>query len=219
MDGALIDLEKISAAVKAVNASLVLDLSQSLGALPLNIEKIDPDFAVAVGYKWLLGPYGLGYMYVAPRWHEAGTPLEYSWLTRKGSEDFSALTNYSTEFRTGARKFDMGEFAQFHLVPMAITALQQLLDWKVSRIQSSLRTLTEPVNAFKREQGLEIPAGGQAGHMTGVPLRKQDVPRLKERLAAEKIMLSFRGDAIRVSPHVYNSAEEVDRLLSLLKKL
>jgi selenocysteine lyase/cysteine desulfurase len=94
MDGARIDLEAVSDAIKKVGAYLVLDLSQSLGALPVDIDRIQPDFAVSVGYKWMLGPYGLGYMYVAPRWQEEGEPLEYSWLTKKGAEDFAGLTNY-----------------------------------------------------------------------------------------------------------------------------
>lgn len=215
MDGTLIDLEKISAAAKSVKAFLVLDLSQSLGALPLNIERIDPDFAVAVGYKWLLGPYGLGYMYVSPRWHEEGKPLEYSWLARQGSDDFTTLTNYTTEYRRGARKFDMGEFAQFHLVPMAIAALKQILDWKVARIQASLKTLTDMLMAYKQAQGLESPVA-QAGHMIGIPLGNRDTAALKERLSGKKIVVSFRGASIRVSPHVYNSASEVEALLSAL---
>lgn len=216
MDGTLIDLEKISAAARAVQAFLVLDLSQSLGALPLNIEQIDPDFAVSVGYKWLLGPYGLGYMYVSPRWQEQGRPLEYSWLARKGSDDFTTLTNYTTEYSACARRFDMGEFAQFHLVPMAIAALKQILDWKIAGIQASLKTLTDPLMAYKRAQRQEDGPVAQAGHMIGIPLGNRDIAALKARLSEKKIVVSFRGASIRVSPHVYNSASEIDALLSLL---
>lgn len=83
IDGTYIDLQQISDAIKKVGCYFVLDLSQSLGALPINIDKIQPDFAVSVGYKWLLGPYGLGYMYVSKKWQDKGEPLEYSWLTKK----------------------------------------------------------------------------------------------------------------------------------------
>jgi len=126
IDGSLIDLEKISEAVKSVGAYLALDLSQSLGVLPININKIDPDFAVAVGYKWMLGPYSLGYMYVSPKRQDKGEPLEYNWSTRKGSDDFSKLTGYVSEYLAGARKFDMGESAQFNILQMSIAALDQI---------------------------------------------------------------------------------------------
>lgn len=101
-DGSKIDLERIGERVREVGATLVIDASQSLGACPLDIGKVQPDFLVAVGYKWLLGPYGLGYLYVSPKWR-AGMPLEQSWLTRAGSEDFVRLVDYQDEYRTGAR--------------------------------------------------------------------------------------------------------------------
>jgi len=91
--GVWLDLRKISDATRAVGAYLVLDLSQSMGALPAEIDTIQPDFAVSVGYKWMLGPYGVSYMYVSPQWQQSGLPLEYSWLIKKGSENFANLTN------------------------------------------------------------------------------------------------------------------------------
>jgi selenocysteine lyase/cysteine desulfurase len=125
--GVWLDLQKISEAAKTVGAYLVLDLSQSMGALPTDIDNIQPDFAVSVGYKWMLGPYGLGYMYVSPQWQKQGSPLEYSWLTKNGSENFAKLNNYMSDYRPGARKFDMGEFPQINLMPMAIAALVQII--------------------------------------------------------------------------------------------
>jgi selenocysteine lyase/cysteine desulfurase len=103
---------------------------------------VQPDFLVAVGYKWLLGPYGLGYLYVAPKWQERGIPLEQSWLTRAGSEDFARLVDYRDKYRPGARRFDMGEFPQFALAPMAMAALRQILAWGVNNIQETISALT-----------------------------------------------------------------------------
>ena len=98
-DGELIDLAAVGEATRSVGAALVIDASQSLGAHPIDFGAVQPDFVVAVGYKWLLGPYGLGYLYVAEKWHAAGVPLEESWLTRLGSEDFSQLVNYVTAYQ------------------------------------------------------------------------------------------------------------------------
>ena len=211
-DGKLIDLGSVSKATKAVGAYLVLDLSQSLGALPVDIETIDPDFAVAVGYKWLLGPYGLSYMYVAQRWHDTGEPLEYSWLTRKGSEDFSKLSQYNSEYRPGARKFDMGGYSQFNLLPMAIAALKQITDWGVANIQSNIQQLTALIETYKNSQGIASP-DPVAGHFTGIPLKNINADVLKKKLSDNRIIISFRGTSIRVSPHVYNTTKDITRLL------
>ena len=217
IDGAWIDLQAVSDAAKSVGAYLVLDLSQSLGALPIDIDRIQPDFAVSVGYKWMLGPYGLGYMYVSPKWQEVGEPLEYSWLTKKGSEDFAALTNYTDGYRNGARKFDMGEFPQFNIIPMAIAALQQLLRWDIGAIQQEIKKLTDRINAYKQQKGNHEGAATGVGHITSIPLDTMALPDLKSRLLHNKVIISFRGTSIRVSPHVYNDLDDIDRLLSCLE--
>ena len=217
MDGSLIDLEKISEAVKTVNAHLVLDLSQSLGALPININTIDPDFAVSVGYKWMLGPYSLGYMYVSPRWQDKGEPLEQNWSIRKGSDDFAKLTGYTTEYRTGTRKFDMGEFAQFNTLPMSIAALDQILKWGVENIQSHIKVLTNIISEnLCKDKSYQRPVTPNAGHIISVPIGNRNVESLKKKLSENKIFVSFRGSNIRISPHLYNDASDVEKLLSCL---
>src|SRR5207249_274582 len=115
IDGTLVDLERVGARTRAVGAGLVVDASQSLGALPIDVRTVRPDFLVSVGYKWLLGPYGLAYLYVGQQYREAGTPLEHSWLTRDGSDDFARLVEYTTILKPGARRFDAGEYPQFCL--------------------------------------------------------------------------------------------------------
>ncbi len=215
IDGLLIDLERVSEAVKAVNAFLVLDLSQSLGALPINIDKIDPDFAVAVGYKWMLGPYGLGYMYVAPRWHDEGVPLEYNWSARKGSEDFSSLINYTPEFREGGRKFDMGESAQFNTMPMAIAAIEQILNWEVENIQKSIKLFTDIIYTNAAEdKNYKMNLTPRAGHIISISTDQRSSESLKQKLSQNKILISFRGSSVRISPHLYNSSSDIDSFLS-----
>jgi selenocysteine lyase/cysteine desulfurase len=214
IDGTMIDLQQVSDAAKAVGAYLVLDLSQSFGVLPIDIKKIQPDFAVSVGYKWLLGPYSLGYMYVSEKWQAQGEPLEYSWLIKKGSEDFTTLTGYMPGYRDGARRFDMGEYSQFNILPMSIAALEQLNQWGVADIQSEIKKLTGLVHSFKEEKGLIAGRDSNAGHISSVPLANFNTDVLKRRLAEEKIVVSFRGTSIRVSPHLCNTAADINKLLS-----
>jgi selenocysteine lyase/cysteine desulfurase len=214
MDGTYVDLEKVSAKVKSVGALLVLDLSQSLGALPINIDKVDPDFAVAAGYKWMLGPYGLGYMYIAPRWQQEWEPLENTWLVRHNSEDFSKLTDYTPQFKTGARKFDFGEYLMLSLRPMSIAGVKQILEWGVDKVQAHAKSLTDIIKDYNRAQGFEV--NESAGHIVAIPFGKRDPVRIKEALAKKNISVSYRDAFMRISPHLYNTQGEVELLISTI---
>lgn len=219
-DGSLIDLVEVGAKARSVGAALVVDASQSLGAYPIDIMKVQPDFLVSVGYKWLMGPYGLGYLYVAPVWREQGLPIENSWLSRAGSEDFAGLVDYQDEYRSGARRFDMGEFPQFVLVPMAIEALRQILNWGVENIQNSLAILTKEIEQrVLKIGGSALPAGKRAAHMIGIRLPNGFPDQLSKRLASENIFVSIRGDSIRVAPHLYNDKADIDRLFEVLDEI
>ncbi len=219
-DGSLIDLVEVGAKARSVGAALVVDASQSLGAYPIDIMKVQPDFLVSVGYKWLIGPYGLGYLYVAPVWREKGLPIENSWLSRAGSEDFARLVDYQDEYRSGARRFDMGEFPQFVLVPMAIEALRQILNWGVENIQNSLAILTKEIEQrVLKIGGSALPAGKRAAHMIGIRLPNGLPDQLSKRLASENIFVSIRGDSIRVAPHLYNDKADIDRLFEVLDEI
>ena len=215
-DGTLVDLEKIGAAARAVGAALVVAASQSLGAMPFSVDRVRPDFLVFVGYKWMLGPYGTAYLYAAPHRRE-GRPLEQSWLTRAGSEDFTRLVQYSDAYRAGARRYDVGQFNSLVQVPMNIAAVEQLLEWGVERISAGIARLTDAVAEGAQRLGCEVaPANQRSPHMIGVRLPCEMPEGLTERLASEQVHVSIRGQSIRVSPHLYNDMEDVDRLLDVL---
>ncbi len=218
-DGSKVDLERVGQRARDVGAGLVIDASQSLGASPLNLERIQPDFLTAVGYKWLLGPYGLGYLYVAPKWRESGVPLEQSWIAREGSDDFSRLVDHTDAYRPGARRFDMGESPQFVLAPMAIAALQQILAWGVERIQHTLSLLTEKVAQLAADIGYSVlPAGQRSAHMIGIRPARGIPAELPHLLHEAKVFVSVRGDSIRIAPYLYNDAGDIERLFEVLRK-
>ncbi|ATB44290.1 hypothetical protein CYFUS_009777 [Cystobacter fuscus] len=215
-DGSLVDLERVGARAREVGAVLAVDATQSLGALPLSVERVRPDFLVTAGYKWMMGPYSLGYLYVAPRWRE-GRPLEHNWLTRAGSEDFARLVDYRDDFQPGARRFDVGERSNFALVPMALAALRQLSSWGVADIQETVGALTARLASGARSMGLEVaPEGLRAGHLMGLRNPGGYPPDVTAKLAARRVFVSVRGDSLRVSPHLYNTEADVDRLLEEL---
>ncbi|HLL04290.1 MAG TPA: aminotransferase class V-fold PLP-dependent enzyme [Myxococcaceae bacterium] len=218
-DGTWVDLVRVGARAREVGAALVVDATQSLGALPLNVEQVRPDYLVSAGYKWLMGPYSQGYLYVAPR-HREGKPLELNWIARKNSEDFARLIDYRDEFQPGARRFDVGERSNFMLVPMAAAALRQLQEWGVDSIQETLRALTRRIAQGAQSLGLEVaPEAHRVGHLVGLRRRGGYAPDVPARLAASNVYVSVRGDNLRVSPHLYNSEADVDRLFNSLDPL
>jgi len=189
----------------------VLDLTQSWGAMPIDMAAVDPDFAVAAGYKWLLCPYGSGLMYVAPRHHE-GKPLEENWAGRAGAENFAELVPYNDAYQPGARRFDVGERSNFTAVAQMVAALEQISKWGVERIAERLQVVTEQIGKCCAEVGLTRGrARMRAPHVVGFPLPLDTPSNLAETMAAENIFLSRRGAWIRLSPHLHVEAEDVAR--------
>ncbi len=216
-DGALIDLVAVGRAASAVGAALVLDLTQSAGALPIDVAEVRPDFLTAATYKWLLGPYAMGFLYVAPHRRD-GIPLEQGWMNRAGAEDFARLVDYQDAYRPGARRYDMGEAPNFGLLPMTVAALEQLLAWGVADIQATLAARTAAIAARATTLGLTAtPPALRAGHFLGLGFPDGLPPGLPDRLAAENVHVSVRGASLRVTPHLWNDDEDVDRLFAALE--
>ena len=216
-DGALLDLETIGERVRAVGGALALDLTQSAGALPIDVARVQPAFAASACYKWLMGPYTLGFVYVHPD-HQDGDPLEYGWSPRAGSEDFARLVDYRDEFAPGARRYDMGEMSSFHLMPMAIAAMEQILAWGVENIAGTLGARTAVIAERARAIGLgSQPAELRAGHFLGLQFAGGIPPGLLDTLARENVYVSVRGSSMRVTPHLYNTDGDVDRLFAALE--
>jgi selenocysteine lyase/cysteine desulfurase len=217
--GGRLDLVRIGAACRKIGAALVLDLTQSLGALPFSVGDVRPDFAVAASYKWLLGPYSVGLLYVAPKWQN-GRPLEENWIQRANARDFSSLILYTEDYDQGARRFDMGERSNFALLPAAVRAMKQLLEWKVEEISETAGALNRQMASAAAEIGFSaLPEPLRAPHYLALRM-KQAIPKeLPEMLAREKVFVSVRGSSIRVAPNVYNTVEDCDRLIACLRKI
>ncbi|WP_028933928.1 aminotransferase class V-fold PLP-dependent enzyme [Pseudonocardia spinosispora] len=216
-DGARIDLDEVSARSHQVGAKLVIDGSQSIGAMPFDVAAIRPDFVVSVGYKWLLGPFGVGYLYVAEE-HRRGEPVEQNWILREGSEDFARLVDYRDEYQPGARRFDVGERTKFELLPMAIVALEQLRTWGIPRIAATLSELTGQLAARAVELGLDpVPTDRRGPHMLGVRLPPSVRSGIVAALASANCYAAVRGESLRISPHLHITDTDVECLLNALE--
>ncbi len=217
-DGGLVDLVAVGRACRKVGAALVLDLTQSLGALPFSISDVQPDFMIAACYKWLMGPYGIGMLYAAPEYHE-GVPIEHNWINRAGSEDFSRLVDYRDDFQPGARRFDMGEKANPPLLKGATAAIDMLLDWGVADIAETLAEKTSAIAKAAHDIGLSAPSiNVRAPHFLSLGFPGEVPDKLTDRLAAENVFVSLRGHSLRVTPHLYNNAADGEKLIAILAR-
>ena len=217
-DGSRLDLVRVGEAAREAGAALVVDATQSLGAHPLYVPEVRPDFLVSAAYKWMLGPYSLGFMYVGEGYRE-GIPLEQTWLGREGSEDFSSLVEYRDAYAPGARRYDVGERSNFVGLPMAIEAMRRILEWGVENVAETLAGLTGFVEAEATRRGIRaVPAEGRVGHMLGLGLDPGAPKDLAARLAGEGVFVSVRGRSLRVSPHLYNTERDVGKLFDALAR-
>jgi selenocysteine lyase/cysteine desulfurase len=214
--GTMFDLEAVARRCRSVGATLILDTTQSTGALPLDLAAVDPDYLVAASYKWLLGPYSVGFLYVAPR-HQQGGPLEEGWITRAGAEDFRRLARCDDALEPNARRFDMGERSNFALLPVAGAAIEQLIAWGPANVAATLGQTTAALEARLAEIGVH----GQpkrAPHYLSVRFRGGLPDDIEERLAAAEVHVSLRGDRMRITPHLYNDESDCDRLVREIRE-
>jgi selenocysteine lyase/cysteine desulfurase len=201
-------------------AGFVLDVTQSLGVLPLDVQRLQPDFLACAGYKWLLGPYSTGYLYVAERWQRDGTPIEHNWIHRRYAENFARLIDYQDDFEPGARRFDVGERSNFALVPAAEAGLRQILEWGVENVCETVAALADEIVARLRPLGLTaLPKEQRAPHYLGLQPAAGLPADLLSELMKRKVFVSVRGSSIRVTPNVYNNEADIDRLVSALRDI
>lgn len=218
-NGAFIDLGPIGKACRDVNAVLVVDATQSLGAMLFPLDEVKPDFLVAAGYKWLLCPYGFGLLYVAERWRSA-RPLEETWLARLNAEDFTALVKYSDTYMPGARRFDVGEKCTATVLPGAIAALEQLKTWGVENIAATLSNINSAIATHLEQLGFRLPTEAQrCPHMFGAQLPTAQTANFVADLKARNIFISQRGSALRFAPHLHVSEHDLYRLMVALSEL
>jgi selenocysteine lyase/cysteine desulfurase len=215
-DGGLVDLERVAARTHAAGARLVVDASQSLGVMPLDVAALRPDFVASVGHKWLLGPLGRGYLWVAEE-HREGRPLEENWILRAGSDDFARLVDYRDEYLPGARRYDQGAQTLFELTPMAIAALEQVLAWGPPRIAAALAAVTAAIETRNAAAGVAVtPSEPRGPHLLGLRVPAGATERVTTALKDANCFVARRGDAIRVSPHLHVTQADVDRLVTIL---
>lgn len=210
-DGTVFHLEEIGKRCRAVNAKFIVDGTQSVGARPIDVEACHLDALVCAGYKWLLGPYAIG----AAWYHEDfnhGQPIEEAWVNRDNAQDFTSLTQYADGYTPGAGRYNVGEYSNFILLPMFRAALEQLLEWQVEPIEQYCLNMSNALAAHLKQMGFWVEdEGARSAHMFGALLPPgRDITSFFDRLRAHNIFVSRRGEAVRISTHVYIEERDVE---------
>ena len=219
-DGSLLDAAKLSAACHAQDTLLLLDASQSCGAIPLDVASVGADFIVASGYKWLLSPYGTGFFWIRGELISKMRPGPFYWQAVEGSNHFGSLVFPRPKAEVGAKRWDSAETASyFNLAGMNASlefVLQigpetiarhnhKLIDLLYSRLPKDRCVPTSPLRAAER---------GPYGCFAARTAEK--TKELYARLRAENVIVSLREGHLRVSPHLYNTERDIDRLIAII---
>jgi selenocysteine lyase/cysteine desulfurase len=218
-DGGVVDIDRVAAALRRQGAMLLVDATHAVGVMKIDVRSFDPDFLVFPTYKWLLGPYGRAFLYVAKR-RQDGVPLEQTSYGRRAINSEGETYYRDTEFVAGARRFDMGERDHFISLEMASIGMEMMAQWGCDAIQQRLGMLTARLADGLRNGGVGIPdAAVRAPHILSLHFPAGIPEGLIEHLAAEHIYVAPRIGRMRISPHVYNDEEDIDRFVAVLRRL
>jgi selenocysteine lyase/cysteine desulfurase len=217
-DGGLIDVDQVGAALRRRGAAFLIDATQAAGVLAMDVKRLDPDFLIFPTYKWLLGPYGRAFLYVAKR-HQGGVPLEQTASGRRNVRAENAVYFTDVNYVPDARRFDMGERDHFISMEMASIGMEMVADWGAPAIVQRLAMLTERIARAARDIGVQVSEPHlRAPHILSLAFKGGMPAGLVEGLASEGVYVAPRLARLRVSPHVYNDEADADRFVEVLTR-
>jgi selenocysteine lyase/cysteine desulfurase len=222
-DGGLVDLAAVAAALRRHGAALLVDATHSAGVLACDVRALDPDFLVFPTYKWVLGPYGRAFLYVARR-RQDGVPLEQTAYGRRAVVAERATYFDDTRYVEGARRFDMGERDHFISLEMAALGMELMAQWGTDAVTRRLAMLTDRLAQGLADRGRVrgvsvLDRRVRAPHILSLAFADGMPADLVARLAAEQVYAAPRLGRLRLSPHVYNDEEDVERFLAVFRGL
>jgi selenocysteine lyase/cysteine desulfurase len=217
-DGGLIDLEQVTAALRRHGALFLIDATQSAGVLAMDVKRLDPDFVLFPTYKWLIGPYGRAFLYVAKR-HQGSIPLEQTAAARRNVRAENEVYFTDLSYLGDARRFDMGERDHFISLEMAAIGMEMVAEWGAPRIAQRLAMLTDGIEERVRSLGVNvIERRVRAPHILCLGFANGMPKGLIEGLASDGVYVAARLGRLRVSPHVFNDEADAERFLAALTR-
>jgi selenocysteine lyase/cysteine desulfurase len=218
-DGGLIDLDRVGAALRREGAMFLVDATHGVGVLAMDVKKLDPGFVIFPTYKWLIGPYGRAFIYVAKR-HQNGIPLEQTAYARRNINSERDVYFADIGYVANARRFDMGERDHFISMEMAAIGMEMMAAWGAAAVVQRLNMLTGRIaDRLENSGGAHLAeARFRAPHILSLGFRGGLPAGLVEGLAGEGIYVAPRLGRMRISPHVYNDEADADRFVAALVK-
>lgn len=217
-DGGLIDLEQVAAALRRHGALFLIDATQSAGVLPMDVKSLDPDFVLFPTYKWLIGPYGRAFLYVAKR-HQGGIPLEQTAAARRNVRAENEVYFTDLGYVSDARRFDMGERDHFISLEMAAIGMEMVAEWGAPAIAQRLAMLTDGIADRVRSLGARVlERRVRAPHILCLGFKDGMPKGLVEGLADDGVYVAARLGRLRVSPHVFNDEADSERFIAALTR-
>jgi selenocysteine lyase/cysteine desulfurase len=211
-------MPKIRQALRQHGAALLVDATHSVGVIATDVKTLDPDFLIFPTYKWVLGPYGRAFVYVAKR-HQDGVPLEQTSFGRRNVKAENPVYFEDTRYLPDARRYDMGERDHFISMEMAAIGMEMVASWGADAITARLSVLTRRIadglagaNAVQvLDERFRAPHILSLGFAGGMP------KDLVAKLANQQVYVAARLGRMRISPHVYNDEADIDRLVAAVK--
>jgi selenocysteine lyase/cysteine desulfurase len=215
-DGGLLDLHKIREALRRQGTALLVDATHSVGVIATDVKTLDPDFLIFPTYKWVLGPYGRAFVYVAKR-HQDGVPLEQTAFGRRDVKAENPVYFTDTRYLPDARRYDMGERDHFISMEMAAIGMEMMAGWGAQAVVERLATLTRRISEGLAGSNVHRPDERfRAPHILCLRLPGDTLTDVIAAIARQQIYVAARLGRMRISPHVYNDEADVDRLVAAI---
>jgi selenocysteine lyase/cysteine desulfurase len=212
------DLERLGRAARAHDALLVVDVIQALGVVPIDVEAQLVDVAAAACHKWLLTPEGIGLLYLSARARNRIQPTLVGWTSVPNPEDYG---NFEQGWKSGTLAWETGT-VPVSLIHGLEASLKLLTEVSVGRIETHLEMLTDHLCERFRDTAYEVVSSRRPGEKSQIVcIRHTAGPTsmdLYEHLKKRNIITAPRGDRLRISPHLYNTVEEIDELIEALPR-
>src|SRR6478609_8043203 len=189
-DGGLIDIDKVAAALRRQGAAFLVDATQGVGVLAMDVTRLDPDFVLFPTYKWVLGPYGRAFLYIAKR-HQSGIPLEQTSAGRRNVRAENLVYFTDLRYVPDARRFDMGERDYFISMEMASIGMEMMAEWGAPAVVQRIAMLTDQIAEGVRSLGVSMPdAGLRAPHILSLAFKGGMPAGLIEGMASDGVYVA-----------------------------
>ncbi|HQR17788.1 MAG TPA: aminotransferase class V-fold PLP-dependent enzyme [Gemmatimonadales bacterium] len=216
-NGYCVDLGRLSKRARETNTFLVVDAIQGLGAVPVDLAATPVDILSCGGQKWLLSPWGSGFVYVRKELLPVVQPVVVGWMAFEGTDDFTRLTDYDPRLRQDAKRYEMislpfQDFAGYN------KSLELLLEVGIPAIAAHIAAVHAPVLDWAARRGVRIssPVGANGSGIVCVAV--ENPAEAYRAIRAEGVVASVREGAIRLSPHLFSTVDEMERVTRMLDK-